>query len=150
LNNWRAVGYIFLGFGSVFLSYALIVTLSMMFSGLPILNQVPVALAVNAQWLVLSALMYVVGFVGYYAGQEKVATPIPSKRKRQSVSNKIDSLWSFPIGALTALGVLVLQGALGFWNDSDLIYGVALPIFYSIVAGSIVGIVAYLIIPHIN
>lgn len=82
--------------------------------------------------------------------EEKVATPIPSKRKRQSVSSKIDSLWFFLIGALTALGVLVLQGALGFWNDSDLIYGVALPIFYSIVAGSIVGIVAYLIIPHIN
>jgi hypothetical protein len=51
---------------------------------------------------------------------------------------------------LVTLAVLVLQWALGFWNDLDLIFGVALPIFYSIVAGLIVGIVAYLVITYLD
>ena len=158
MNSWRAVGYIFLGWGSVFLVYALIVFFSMtsVFSAIPSLAQATIALAVSAPWLILASLTYVVGVVGYYAGRENAATSDEANVEEmqeyvsQPVSSKIDSLWSFPVGALTALGVLVLQGALGFWNDSDLIFGVALPIFYSIVAGSIVGIVAYLMITHLD
>jgi hypothetical protein len=157
LNNWKAVGYIFLGWGSVFLIYALIVFFSMtsIFSAIPSLAQTTIALAASAPWLIIASLTYVVGVVGYYAGRENAATSDEAnveemQESSQPVSSKIDSLWSFPVGALTALGILVLQGALGFWNDSDLIFGVALPIFYSIVAGSIVGIVAYFIIPYLD
>jgi hypothetical protein len=148
LNNWRVVGYIFLGWGSVFLSYALIVILSMMFSGLPILNQAALALAVNAHWLILASLAYVVGFVGYYAGRENAEET--QKHVRQSDSTKLNSIWSIPIGASVILAVLVLQFVLGFMNETDVIFGVVLPIFYSIIAGSIVGIVAYLIIAHLD
>jgi hypothetical protein len=160
LNNWRAVGYIFLGWGSVFLTLGLLAFFGIVsiFSTVPILSQasILVSLAASAPWFVLAALLYVVGVVGYYAGRENVA---PSDEENveemqedasQPISNRIDPQWAFPMGVLTVLAVLAFQIVLGIMNTSNVIYGVVLPTFYSIIAGSIVGIVAYLIIPHIN
>jgi hypothetical protein len=159
LNNWRAVGYIFLGWGSVFLIYGLLVFfgIASIFSAAPIFSQasILVSLAASAPWFVLAALLYVVGVVGYYAGRENAATSDEANIEEmqedadQPVSYKIDPLWSFPIGIFVTIGVLVSQIALGF-RGSEVIFGVALPIFYSIVAGSIVGLVAYLIITHLD
>ena len=159
MNNWRAVGYIFLGWGSVFLILGLLIFFGIVsiFSAAPIFSQasILVSLAASAPWFVLAALLYVVGVVGYYAGRENVATSDEENVEEmqedasQPDSNKIDPLWSFPIGIFVTIGVLVLQIAMGF-RSSEVILGVALPIFYSIVAGSIVGLVAYSIIDKLD
>jgi len=148
LNNWRAVGYIFLGWGSVFLIYALIAFLGMMSLSPTFLNFAPIALAANAQWFILAALFYVVGVVGYYAGQEKVAASTPVKQKRQSASSKIDRAWSVVIGASTALAVIALQYFAGLIGQSDA--EVAMPLTISIVAGLIIGIAVYLAITYLD
>jgi predicted membrane channel-forming protein YqfA (hemolysin III family) len=92
LNNWRAVGYIFLGWGSVFLVYAFIVFFSIvgLFSSVPSFDGAPIALAASAQWLLLAALLYIVGIVGYYAGRDSYENP-PHRKIRQYVS-KIDTI----------------------------------------------------------
>jgi hypothetical protein len=159
LNNWRAIGYIFLGWGSVFLILGLLIFFGIVsiFSAAPIFGQVSIliSLAASAPWFVLASLLYVVGIVGYYAGRENAATSDEAnvdemlEDPSQPVSNKIDPLWSFPIGIFVTIGVFVLQIGMGF-RSSEVIFGVLLPTFYSIVAGSIVGIVAYLIIPHLD
>jgi hypothetical protein len=149
LNNWKAIGYIFLGFGSVFLSYALIAFLGMTLLSPVFFSLAPIALAANTPWFIISALAYVVGFVGYFAGKENELKET-TKPATQHDTVKLDTIWSIPIGGSVILMVLVLQGALGYWNDSDLIFGVGLPILYSIVAGSIVGLVALLLIDRIN
>jgi uncharacterized membrane protein len=149
LNNWKAVGYIFLGFGSVFLSYALIAFLALISLNPTPLDITPAALAANTPWFILAALAYVVGIVGYFAGKENKLkeTGKPASRR---VSFEMDSMWSIPIGAFVVLTVLLLQFGLGYWNDSDLIFGVAFPILYSVVAGLIIGLVALLLIDRIN
>jgi hypothetical protein len=149
LNNWKAIGYIFLGFGSVFLGYALISFLALASLTSAFLNLAPIALAANTPWFILAALAYVVGFVGYFAGKENDVKETTKPAKRHDTV-KLDTIWSIPIGGSVILIVLVLQGVLGYWNDSDLIFGVTLPILYSIVAGSIVGLVALLLIDRIN
>jgi uncharacterized membrane protein YeiB len=156
LNSWKAIGYIFLGFGSVFLVYALIAFLVLIFMNPLPFDIAPIALAANAPWFILAALAYVVGIVGYFAGLEKSTitneTNVEETQDLESEygSYKFDPLWSIAIGALVALAVLVLQGVMGFWNDFDLIFGVALPIFYSIIAGSAVGLSAFFLINKIN
>ena len=67
-----------------------------------------------------------------------------------SHSTRVDSRWSFPIGTFVAFVVFVMQITLGNVNVSEIILGVALPIFYSIIAGSIVGLVALSLITKIN
>jgi hypothetical protein len=110
------------------------------------------------------AIMQVLGFVSLYVflgallysykkpfQQQRIDNsehqPQPNMRRR---SLRIDPLWSFPVGAFFSLAVLVLQGVNGVWNDSDLLYGVALPTLYSIAAGSVAGFATYLIITHID
>ena len=159
MNNWKAVGYIFIGFGSVFLGYALISFLALTALSSAFLNFAPVALAVNAPWFVIAALAYVVGFVGYFAGKEDIVTSIAANEAKvertqelesEFISDRVDSFWSVPIGVLVIFIIIILQIVLGFWNPADMIFGVAFPILYSIVAGSIVGLVALLLIDRIN
>lgn len=159
MKNWRAVGYIFLGWGSIFLILGLLVFFGIVsiFSAAPIFGQasILVSLAASAPLFVLAAFLYVVGVVGYYAGRENAPTSDEANAEEmhedasQPVSNKTDPLWSFPIGIVVTIGVLVLQIAMGF-GSSEVTFGVALQIFYSIIAGLIVGIVAYLIIDHLD
>jgi hypothetical protein len=139
LNNWKAIGYIFLGFGSVFLAYALIAFLALISMNPLPFDIAPIALAANAPWFILAALAYVVGIVEETQDLES-----------EYGSYKFDPLWSIAIGAIVALAVLVLQGVMGFWNDFDLIFGVALPLFYSIIAGSAVGLSAFFLINKMN
>jgi len=156
MNNWKAIGYIFLGFGSVFLGYALIASIGLMSLSPTFFNYARFALVANAPWFVLATLMYVVGIVGYFAGKEnptiKNESNVEETQDLESEygSYRFDPLWSVAIGALVALALLVLQGAMGFWNDLDLIFGVALPLFYSIIAGSAVGLSAFFLINKIN
>ena len=67
-----------------------------------------------------------------------------------SHSSLVNSWWSFPIGAFVTFVVFVMQITLGNTNSSEIILGVALPIFYSVIAGSIVGLIALLLINKIN
>ena len=159
MNNWKAIGYIFLGFGSVFLSYALIAFFAITSCSTSFLNLAPVALAAQTPWFVLAALAYVVGVVGYFAGKENTpmspSTNIANVDEKaepasRHVSIRLDTMWSFPIGTFIVLIVFALQIALGFWNPTDVIFGVIFPILYSIVAGSIVGLVALLLIDKMN
>ena len=152
MKNWRAIGYIFLGFGSVFLILGLCVFFGLVhiFSEVFVLNQasISIPLAASVPWLVLSALLYVVGIVGYFAGKDTVYSPILEKQKRKPISSKIDPVWSFPVGALSTLAVLVLQyfSRGSGYTDAE----VVLPIAISVVAGLIVGIATYLILSHID
>jgi hypothetical protein len=150
LNNWKAIGYIFLGFGSIFLGYALIAFFAITSFSNSFINLAFVALAANAPWFILAALSYVVGVVGYFAGREKSTIDETDDYEVEYIAYKFDPLWSVVIGALVTIALLVLQGVMGFWNDFDLIYGVALPFFYSIVAGSAVGFSVFYLIKRVN
>jgi hypothetical protein len=152
LNNWRAIGYIFLGFGSVLLTLGLCVFFGLVhiFSEVLVINQaiLSIPLAASAPWLVLSALMYVVGIVGYFAGKETSYTPILEKPKRKPFSSKIDRAWSFPAGAFSCLAVLLLQFFLSGSGYTDA--EVVLPIAISAIAGLIVGIATYSILSYFD
>lgn len=99
MNKWKVVGYIFLVWGSVLLISALGALISM----ISVIGQTPyfdqalisAALAVIAPYLVLAAIVYVIGGVGYYAGRENVATSMSSNKSNVMISatlDKIDSL----------------------------------------------------------
>jgi hypothetical protein len=96
LNKWRVVGYIFLVWGSVLLISAL----GAFFSMISVIGQTPyldqalisAALAVIAPYLVLAAIAYVIGGVGYYAGRKNVATPISSNKSNVTISATLDKI----------------------------------------------------------
>jgi hypothetical protein len=96
LNKWRVVGYIFLVWGSVLLISALGAFISMIsvIGQTPYLDQalISAALAVIAPYLVLAAIAYVVGGVGYYAGRENAATPISSSKSNVTISATVDEI----------------------------------------------------------
>jgi predicted membrane channel-forming protein YqfA (hemolysin III family) len=125
LNNWRAAGYIFLGWGSVFLIYALIVFLSLtsIFSAIPSLAQATIALAANVPWLIIASLAYVNGVVCYYAGRENAATSVEANLEdtleyvSQPVSSKIDSLWSFPVSVTVGESYEIKRVDLDFFTE---------------------------------
>jgi predicted membrane channel-forming protein YqfA (hemolysin III family) len=152
LKSWRAIGYIFLGFGTVFLTLALFIFFGLVhiFSGTPFISQAsfPISLSASAPWLVISALMYVVGIVGYFAGKETTYTQTLEKQKRKPISSKIDRYWSFPAGAISTLAVLLLQyfSRGRVYTDVEAV----LPISISIAAGLIVGIATYLILSYLD
>ena len=60
MDDWKAIGYIGLGFGSILLVYALFAYSTMLTIVPAPSNFAAVALAANAPWFVLAALMYVV------------------------------------------------------------------------------------------
>jgi hypothetical protein len=161
LNNWRAVGYIFLGWGSVFLIWAFSIFFAAFFltSVLPSFAQLLIALGASAMPFTISALCYVVGFVGYYAGKENAQVtvtvnkaPIIENKKpvKIQVKDKVDSWWSFAVGALATSGSLIVLLGAGFLDASDLLRGMFLPTFLSIVAGSLAGLIALFLIDKIN
>jgi len=152
LENWRIIGYIFLGWGSVLLIYALFVFLSMasLLSGVPFLNEAPIALAASARYFVLAALLYVVGVVGYYAGRENVATPTTLIKEDKRVSYKISSEWSLAVSALATLTILAYQYSSGIMVSPNRIYGFVLPMVISIGAGLILGLATYLVINKLD
>ena len=154
MNNWRAIGYIFLGFGTVFLVLALCVFLGLIsiFSGFSFFGQasIPISLAASAPWLILASIMYVVGIVGYFAGKEKHYPSPDLDEVGEEVSRWIDSYWSFPIGAFTTFVLLIMEYFTGIIDNSNIAFGVILPITISIVVGIIVGIVIYLMIYYLD
>jgi purine-cytosine permease-like protein len=105
--------------------------------------------------MLFALLAYVVGVIGYFVGRDSdasIVTNKPKTKKAQNprVSDKMNSWWSFTIGALATLGAIVVLLVMGFLNTSDMVYGVFIPTFLSIVAGSISGLAALAIIDKIN
>ena len=96
MNNWRVVGYIFLGCGSVLFISALGAFFSMIsaISQTPYLAQaiISAALAAIAPYLVLATLACIIGGVGYYAGRENAATSISSNKSNVTISATLDKI----------------------------------------------------------
>jgi hypothetical protein len=97
VNILKAIGYTFLGIGTVFLILACIIFLSVSFMTHQVFGAAwaTVGLAAGAPWWVLSAICYVIGTVGYYAGQENVAALGAVKLKigtPDSIMQRIDRL----------------------------------------------------------
>ena len=110
------------------------------------------------------AIMQVLGFISLYVflGVWLYYSKEPSQREvinnyenevpepRQLFSVRIDLEWSIAIGALTTLAVIALQYFSGIMDISEMVTGFVWPIAISIIAGLIVGLVAYLIIDKLN
>jgi len=96
LNNWKAVGYIFLGCGSVILIYALFSFFSMLATlhQIPYMSQIatPTALATAAPYLVLGSVTYVIGGVGLYMGRDNVTKSIISNSTKMTKRDFLDRL----------------------------------------------------------
>jgi len=96
LNNWKAVGYIGLGCGSVFLIVALII----FFSILTPLRQNPylaqtattTALATATPHLILGSLAYVVGGVALFMERDNKAFSISSHREKVTEEDLLDKV----------------------------------------------------------
>ena len=160
MNNWKAIGYIFLGFGTVFLTFALCVFFGLMSTFLgTFLTQaaIPTSLAASAQWFVLAALMYVVGIVGYYAGKEndfkkKEESDFKKKEKpaRLPISIRITPFWSFPIGVIAFAAAYLLMATSYLDNPQIPLDNLASPIIYSIVIGLVAGLISTVLIYRIS
>ena len=148
LNNWKAIDYIFLGFGSVFIGYSLAFFVMMALTP-PFPNFVPNALAAQTPWFILAALMYVVGIVGYFAGKEKELNE-SGKPKKRDFSRKIPPIWSFPIAAIAFAFSYVALAISYLENDFQLLDNVIIPMLWSLAIGSIVGLLALLLFFKIN
>ena len=145
MNNWKA-SYILLGFGSVFLSCALfnfLILTSLTSPRYPAF----MALPIQTPWFILAALAYVVGFVDYFAGKEKTTQEQnTAKPMRRQFSNHTNPLWSLHIGAFSTPVSLVLQLGLGFKDNMIYILGVPSPMFVSVIAGAVVGLISLAIL----
>jgi len=76
MNNWRAVGYIFASFGLIFLLVGIflgIIASSLVGQYVPQLAQT-LFMAAFTPWAIIASLMFVVGFVGLYAGRTPLTT----------------------------------------------------------------------------
>lgn len=75
MNNWSAVGYIFLGFGLVFLAFGAFLGLSVAGAYSSVGAQGTLAqatmLGVMIPWLLIAALCFVVGIVGVVMGYQQ-------------------------------------------------------------------------------
>ena len=96
MNNWKAIGYICLGVGSVILIYALFSFFSV-FTPLrqnPYLAQTATstALATATPPLILGSIMYVIGGVGLYMGRDNVTKSIISNSTNVTKSDFLDRL----------------------------------------------------------
>jgi len=91
LNNWKAVGYIFLGCGSVVLIYAAFTFFSVLATlrQIPYMSQIatPTALATAAPHLILASCIYVIGGVGLYMGRYNATKSIISNRREVTKSD---------------------------------------------------------------
>ena len=96
MNNWKAVGYIFLGCGSVILIYALFSFFSILATlrQNPYLAQTatPTALATAAPFLILASCIYIIGGVGLYMGRDNTAISIDSNSEKVMEGDLLDRL----------------------------------------------------------
>jgi len=106
------------------------------------------ALTANAPWFVLAALMYVVGFVGYFAGKENVNKS--GKFAGRRISSRIAPVWSFPIGAAAFMVSYLVLATSYLENTFRLLDNVIIPMLYSIAIGSIAALFALLLFCRIN
>jgi hypothetical protein len=154
LNNWRAIGYIFLGFGTVFLTLALLVFFGVLsiFSLTPLPDQfsISISLIASAPLLVLTTLLYIVGVVGYYAGRENTTIKSALDEAEEYESTKSSSVWSFAVGISAFLAALAVQYFAGIIGNSNIAIGLILPFTISIVAGFAAGIGVYLLTAYLD
>jgi hypothetical protein len=91
----------------------------------------------------LSALAYLVGFLDYFARKENIIQKQnTAKPKRRQFSNYINPLWSLHIGAFSIPASLASQLGLGFKDNMIFIFGVPSPMFVSVIAGAVVGLIS--------
>lgn len=154
MNNWRVIGYISLGFGSVFLILALLVFFGVLsvFSLTPLPDQfsISISLIASAPMLVITTLFYIVGIVGYYAGKE---TPLITGAKGEtdySDSGQLSSAWSFAGGISAFLAELAVQYFAGIIGNPNVALGLILPFTISIVVGFVAGIAIYLLTVYLD
>ena len=152
--------WVLLVVSALFFLYPSITTL------LDVLNAIGNASAISSAVLETRdrAIMQVIGFVSLYVFLGVLLYYFKFPNQQQKIDNYenqlqpqmrnrslgIDPYWSFPVGAITSLVILVFQGINGVWNDSDLLFGVALPAVYSIVGGLVAGFLTYLIITYFD
>jgi hypothetical protein len=142
LNDWKTICNILLVLGSVFLSWALFNFLVLISLQSPVYPAF-MALPMLTPLLIVAALAYVVGFLGHFAGKEnKIQEQNTAKPIRRQFSNYINLLWSLHIGAFSTPILLALQLSLGFNDNMIFIFGIPAPIFFSIIAGAVVGLIS--------
>lgn len=93
MNTWKVIGYIFLGCGTIVLIYAALA----FFGIISVTSQIPYigqtlssfALAAVTPYLILAAIMYVIGGVSYYAGREYETTPLRYSNEAEITADDI-------------------------------------------------------------
>lgn len=86
--------------------------------------------------------MYAVGFLDYFTGKENtIQKQNTVKTMRHQFSNYANPSWSLHIGAFSTPILLALQLGLGFKDNMIFIFGVPSPMFVSVIAGVVVGVV---------
>ena len=148
MKNWITIRNIILGLGSVFLSCAifnfLILTRLSSF-------RVDYALTLVTPLLIFASIAYVVGFLDYYAGRKPQFTNIMQEPMKRQFSKYANPFWGLHIGAFVTPVLLALQlvnvSYSGFGGSNlTFIMGVPSPMFYSVIGGAIVGIIALLVL----
>jgi hypothetical protein len=146
LKSWLSISKILLGLVSVSLSCALfnfLILTSLMTPVYPAF----MALSMQTPWFILATIACVVGFVDYFAGRENTTREQNTvKPIRRQFSNYINPLWSLHIGAFSTPVLLALQLGLGFKDNMTIIFGTPSPMFASIIAGAVVGLLTLILI----
>jgi uncharacterized membrane protein len=101
------------------------------------------ALPMLSPLLIVAALAYIVGFFDYFAGKEnKIQNQNTAKPMRRQFLKYINPLWSLHIGAFCIPVLLAVQLSLGFKDNIIFIFGVPSPMFVSVIAGTLVGLIS--------
>jgi hypothetical protein len=110
---------------------------------------IPISLVASAPLLVITALFYIVGIVGYYAGRENAPTTALDETD-ESDSGQPSSTWSFAVGISAFLAALAVQYLAGITGNSNIALGVILPFTISVVVGFVAGIAIYLLTAYLD
>lgn len=94
MNNWQAVGYIFVGFGVVLFSFAI---LDGYFVASPLIGILPqlaqaAFIAFITPWIVLACLSFVVGAVGLYVGRNRMNSKVTAKNTLLGEPNLLERI----------------------------------------------------------
>jgi len=109
------------------------------------------ALTVVTPLLIFAAIAYVVGFLDYYTGRKPQYRNKIQKPMKRQFSKYANPFWGLHIGAFTSPILLAIQLGQVYFSRFEsgnltFIFGVPSPMFYSIIGGAMVGIVALLIL----
>lgn len=94
MNNWQAVGYIFVGFGMVLFIFAILAGYFVASPFREILPQLAQAtfIAFITPWIVLACLSFVVGFVGLFVGRNRMDSKVTAKNTLLGEPNLLERI----------------------------------------------------------